>query len=167
MIPPYVCHQLLSPRARYERIQLSYLVGFAAPLPFWLVHRHWPKLRADYLYPPIIWYALNSRMTDLPLMFASFSMTINWLWLGITLRNVPWFIIAFIFKRWMRTRHPPGSRDMTTSLPQVRFSPVSIALRRSCNLVALGGDTQVIVFVLSFAVQGAAGFSYPFPTWWA
>ena len=31
---------------------------------------------------------------------------------------------------------------------------------------ALDGGTQVMVFILSFAVQGAAGSSHLFPTWW-
>ena len=31
---------------------------------------------------------------------------------------------------------------------------------------ALDGGTQVMVFILSFAVQGAAGDSHLFPQWW-
>jgi hypothetical protein len=31
---------------------------------------------------------------------------------------------------------------------------------------ALDGGTQVMVFVLSFAVAGASGVSRPFPNWW-
>ena len=56
-------HELFSVGMRYQWVPWSYLVGLAAPVPFWLVHRYWPKLRADYLYTPIIWYALNFRVT--------------------------------------------------------------------------------------------------------
>jgi hypothetical protein len=31
---------------------------------------------------------------------------------------------------------------------------------------ALDGGTQIMVFILSFAVQGAAGDSHNFPQWW-
>ncbi|KAJ5591581.1 uncharacterized protein N7459_001950 [Penicillium hispanicum] len=31
---------------------------------------------------------------------------------------------------------------------------------------ALDGGAQVVIFILSFAVLGASGKSYPFPTWW-
>lgn len=33
------------------------------------------------------------------------------------------------------------------------------------HFLALDGGTQVMVFILSFAVQGAAGTSHPFPEW--
>jgi hypothetical protein len=36
----------------------------------------------------------------------------------------------------------------------------------TCPGTALDGGTQVIVFILSFAVQGAAGTSHLFPRWW-
>ena len=36
----------------------------------------------------------------------------------------------------------------------------------TCGRTALDGGTQVMVFILSFAVQGAAGTSHLFPQWW-
>jgi hypothetical protein len=33
-------------------------------------------------------------------------------------------------------------------------------------VAALDGGTQVMVFILSFAVQGASGNSHLFPQWW-
>lgn len=47
--------ELFSAGKRYQWVPLSYLVGLVAPVPFLLVHRYWPKLRADYLYIPVIW----------------------------------------------------------------------------------------------------------------
>jgi hypothetical protein len=39
-------------------------------------------------------------------------------------------------------------------------------LLTSYYTIALDGGTQVMVFILSFAVQGAAGESHLFPKWW-
>ena len=40
------------------------------------------------------------------------------------------------------------------------------AIVLTCLRTALDGGTQVMVFILSFAVQGAAGTSHLFPQWW-
>jgi hypothetical protein len=48
-------HELFSVGSRYQWVPLSYLIGLVAPVPFWLIHRYWPKLHADFLYTPIIW----------------------------------------------------------------------------------------------------------------
>lgn len=47
--------ELFSAGKRYQWVPLSYLVGLVAPVPFLFVHCYWPKLRADYLYIPVIW----------------------------------------------------------------------------------------------------------------
>ena len=49
-------HQLFAVGKQYEFVAWAYLIGLALPIPFWIVHKFWPKLRADYLYTPIIWY---------------------------------------------------------------------------------------------------------------
>ena len=51
-------NELFSSGKRYEWVPFAYLVGLVAPVPFWIIHRRWPHLRADYLYTPIIWYVL-------------------------------------------------------------------------------------------------------------
>ena len=71
-------HELFSVGKRYQWVPWSYLVGLAAPLPFWLVHRYWPKLRADYYYTPIIRYVFNFRMTDL-VSSSSIIQRVHWL----------------------------------------------------------------------------------------
>jgi len=55
-----LAHELFSSGQRYQWVPLSYIIGLVAPLPFWIIHRYWPRLRMDYYYTPIIWYALNS-----------------------------------------------------------------------------------------------------------
>ncbi|KAF8124327.1 OPT oligopeptide transporter protein-domain-containing protein [Boletus edulis] len=124
-------HQLFSAGMRYQWVTLSYLIGLAVPLPFWLVHRYWPKLRADYLYTPII---------------CSF---IGWLSVGINSSVFSAFAIAFLCQWWIRTRYPRWFQ---------KYNYIVAA--------ALDGGTQVMVFILSFAVQGAAGTAHLFPSWW-
>ncbi|KAF8136747.1 OPT oligopeptide transporter protein-domain-containing protein [Boletus edulis] len=124
-------HELFSAGMRYQWVPFSYLVGLVAPVPFWLVHRYWPKLRADYLYVPII---------------CAF---IGWLSVGINSSILSIFTVAFVSQWWIRTRYPRWFQ---------KYNYIVAA--------ALDGGTQVMVFILSFAVAGAAGTSHLFPTWW-
>jgi len=52
-------HELFSVGQRYKWVALAYLLGLIVPIPFWVVHRYWPKLRADYLYTAVIAYVLD------------------------------------------------------------------------------------------------------------
>jgi len=49
-------HELFAIGKRYQFVAWAYLIGFLVPVPFWIVHKLWPRLRADYLYTPVIWY---------------------------------------------------------------------------------------------------------------
>jgi hypothetical protein len=49
-------YELFSAGQRYQWVPWAYVVGLFVPVPFWLIHRYWPKLRADYLYTPVIAY---------------------------------------------------------------------------------------------------------------
>lgn len=49
-------HELFSAGQRYQWVPWAYLVGLFVPIPFWVAHRFWPKLRFDYLYTPVIAY---------------------------------------------------------------------------------------------------------------
>ncbi|KAH7929731.1 OPT oligopeptide transporter [Leucogyrophana mollusca] len=126
-----LAHQLFSVGQRYQWVPWSYIVGLFAPVPFWIVHRYWPKLRADYYYTPII------------------CTYIGWLCVGINSSILSFFTVAFLSQWWLRTRYP------------VWFNKYNYLVG-----AALDGGTQVMVFILSFAVQGAAGTSHLFPTWW-
>jgi len=64
-------NELFSAGQRYHWVAWAYLVGLFVPIPFWVVHRYWPKLHADYLYTPVIAYVrgcLNytSTLTHFP-----------------------------------------------------------------------------------------------------
>ena len=47
-------HELFALGRRYQWVAWGYVVGIFVPIPFWLVHRFFPKLRLDYLYTPVI-----------------------------------------------------------------------------------------------------------------
>jgi hypothetical protein len=47
-------HELFAVGKRYQWVAWGYVLGLFVPVPFWLVHRYFPKLRANYLYTPII-----------------------------------------------------------------------------------------------------------------
>ncbi|KAF8136746.1 OPT oligopeptide transporter [Boletus edulis] len=142
-------HELFSTGMRYQWVPWSYLIGLVAPVPFWLVHRYWPRLRTDYVYTPIVWYGLCFRITHTTPYATSFSAYIGWLCVGINSSVLSFFAVAFLSQWWIRTRYPD------------RFQKYNYIVA-----AALDGGTQVMVFILSFAVQGAAGTAHLFPAWW-
>jgi OPT family oligopeptide transporter len=126
-----LAHELFASGKRYQWVAWAYVVGLAVPVPFWIVHRYFPKLRADYLYTPVICYY------------------IGWLCVGINASILSYFSVAYLSQWWLRTRYPKWF---------AKYNYIVAA--------ALDGGTQVMVFVLSFAVQGAAGTSHLVPQWW-
>ncbi|KAG1732197.1 OPT oligopeptide transporter protein-domain-containing protein [Suillus paluster] len=124
-------HELFSAGQRYQWVPWAYLVGLFTPIPFWVLHRYFPKLRADYLYTPVIAYY------------------IGWLCVGINSSILSYFAVAFLSQWWLRTRYPRW------------FAKYNYIIG-----AALDGGTQVMVFILSFAVQGAGGAAHLFPAWW-
>jgi OPT family oligopeptide transporter len=74
---------------------------------------------------------------------------IGWLCVGINSSIFSLFSVAFLSQWWLRTRYPRWFN---------KYNYVVAA--------ALDGGTQVMVFILSFAVQGASGNSHLFPQWW-
>jgi OPT family oligopeptide transporter len=62
--------KLFSIGGRYQWVTLAFLVGFVAPVPLWLAHKKWPKLRLNYWNTSIISYyigflcvGINSSLT--------------------------------------------------------------------------------------------------------
>ncbi|KAF2722237.1 OPT-domain-containing protein [Polychaeton citri CBS 116435] len=123
--------ELFSVGGRYEWVTISYLIGFAVPLPFWLAHRKWPHITFfSYINLSIIlWY-------------------MGWLFVGINASITMYFIIGFAAQWWVRKRYPEAF---------VKYNYILSA--------ALDGGTQVLVFILTFAVFGGSGKARPFPIW--
>ncbi|KIK49247.1 hypothetical protein CY34DRAFT_20248 [Suillus luteus UH-Slu-Lm8-n1] len=126
-----LAHKLFSSGQRYQWVPLSYLIGLVAPLPFWIVHCYWPRLRMDYYYIPIICYYIGALSA------------------GINSSVVSYYVVSFLCQWWLRTRYPRWF---------VKYNYLVGA--------ALDGGTQVMVFILSFAVQGATGKAHLIPEWW-
>ncbi|KAI9452352.1 OPT oligopeptide transporter protein-domain-containing protein [Lactarius psammicola] len=126
-----LANELFAHGKRYQWVAWGYVIGFFVPIPFWLIHRFYPKLRADYLYTPIIAYYMGCLCA------------------GINSSVTSYLVAAGVSQWYLRTRHPKW------------FAKYNYILA-----AALDGGTQVMVFILSFAVQGAAGTSHLFPQWW-
>ena len=47
-------YELFAHGKRYQWVVWGYILGFFVPIPFWIIHRFYPKLRADYLNTPVI-----------------------------------------------------------------------------------------------------------------
>lgn len=123
--------ELFSIGSRYHWVPLSYIVGLFVPIPFWLVHRYWPKLRTDLIYTPLVCGFIGTLAA------------------GINASVLSFLIVGFTSQWWLRTRHPRWFR---------KYNYIVAA--------ALDGGTQVMTFILSFAVFGAAGHIHLFPSWW-
>jgi OPT family oligopeptide transporter len=113
---------LFSVGARYQWISWSFLIGFALPVPFWIGHKFFPKLRMDYLNTAVI---------------SSFIGLLN---VGINSVTLAWFIVGAFSQFYLRRYRPNWF---------IKYNYILSA--------ALDGGTQVIVFILSFAVFGGSG----------
>ncbi|KAJ7669860.1 peptide transporter MTD1 [Mycena polygramma] len=50
---------LYAPSGRYGIVPFSILIGLGAPIPFWLIHRYFPKLGANHIVTPILCWTLG------------------------------------------------------------------------------------------------------------
>jgi hypothetical protein len=124
-------HELFSVGGRYQWCTLAILLGFVAPLPFYLLHRKFPKV------------GFNAINTAILLYFTSY------LCVGINSSIMSYFAIGFASQYYVRKYHPNLF---------VKYNYLVSA--------ALDGGTSVIVFIMSFALFGAAGNAVSFPTYW-
>jgi len=122
---------LFSAGGRYQWVTFCLLVGFVIPIPFWLIHKYYPRLRLDYWNTAII---------------ASFIGLLN---AGINSVTTAWFVIGFISQFYARRYKPDWF---------IKYNYILSA--------AMDGGTQVLMFVLSFAVFGGAGKAHQFPPYW-
>lgn len=65
-----LAHELFSSGKIYQWVPWAYVIGLVVPVPFWLVHQKWPRLRADYLYTPVIAYVHLLRLAPMDLINA-------------------------------------------------------------------------------------------------
>lgn len=96
--------ELFASGQRYQWVPWSYLLGLFVPVPFWVVHRFWPKLRMDYLYTPVIAYVMEPN--DVNSVLTRHRYYIGWLCVGINSSILSYFAVAFLSQWYLRTHHP-------------------------------------------------------------
>jgi OPT oligopeptide transporter protein len=107
---------------RYQWLTWSFLLGFILPVPFWVGHKFFPKLRLDYINTALI------------------CIYIGLLNVGINSVTTIWFVIGAFSQFYLRKYHANWF---------IKYNYILSA--------AMEGGTQVLIFILSFAVFGAAG----------
>jgi hypothetical protein len=115
--------------ARYQWVTVAFLIGFIIPLPFWVLHRLFPRHR--------IWAYINTSII---------CWYLGYLAAGINSAMLSFFLCGFVAQWWLRRHHPQLFR---------KYNYIVSA--------ALDGGTQVMVFILTFAVFGGSGKERPFP----
>ena len=120
----------------YYLVGFAFFMGLAFPIPFWLVH----KLSKDKQS----WLARAAAFINTPIL----SLYIGYLPYSV---NGQWWsclVIGLASQWWARTRRPKWFK---------KYNYLTSA--------ALDGGSQVILFILSFAVFGASGNEVAFPNW--
>lgn len=72
----------------YEMVPLGLAIGLFVPLPFWIAHKYWPKLRLDYINTFII------------------SNWLGWLSVGINSSLLPYFVFGFFSQGYLKRYKP-------------------------------------------------------------
>ncbi|KAJ6508507.1 OPT oligopeptide transporter [Mycena sanguinolenta] len=119
----------------YWLIPFAMFLGLFMPLPFWLV---WKISDPKSKFARFMKY-LNLPIILLYIGFLPYSVNGQW---------TSCMIIGTYSQWWLRTRRPNW------------FAKYNYILS-----AALDGGSQVILFILSFAVFGASGNAIPFPSW--
>ncbi|KAL4253651.1 oligopeptide OPT transporter family protein [Abortiporus biennis] len=120
----------------YWFLAFAMFVGLFFPLPFWLVHRY---SRSGSFISKAAAY-INTPIVALYVGYLPYSVNGQW-WSCV--------LIGFASQWWARTRRPRWFKSRNYLLS-----------------AALDGGSQVILFILSFAVFGASGNAIAFPNWW-
>jgi len=115
----------------YQWILLALPLGFVVPLPFYALHRFFPRAGFNYVVTPVIaWY-------------------LGYLSVGINSSVAIYFTLGFFVQFFVRKRYPEWF---------IKYNYLLAA--------AIGGGTELLVFITTFAVQGASGTAVPFPPYW-
>lgn len=120
----------------YWLVPFSIFIGLFTPLPFYFLHKVLPQ--GSFL----------SRLMAY-LHVPIIALYIGWLPYSV---NGQWWtcvVLGFASQWWARTRRPGWFK---------KYNYLTSA--------ALDGGSQVILFILSFAVFGASGNTVNFPNWW-
>ena len=136
----------------YWLIPFAIIIGFFIPIPFWLIHRY---SRPDSTIAKAAAY-INTPILALYVGYLPYSVNGQWWYVFPGDKDVNLFlklrrscvVIGFAAQWWARSRRPAWFK---------KYNYLTSA--------ALDGGSQVILFILSFAVFGASGNAVPFPNW--
>jgi OPT family oligopeptide transporter len=149
----------------YVLVPASLGIGLLLPVPFYLA---WRFLPAQFKKTRTAFKKLNTAI------ICQYSCYMS---VGINSSVMPSMVIG-VFSQWfVRKRYPRAFTKYNVSRKAVvnRFEetfpianiPTRLVPREQYLLAgALDGGTQVISFILNFAVFGAAGHPTDFPEWW-
>ncbi|SCZ97542.1 BZ3500_MvSof-1268-A1-R1_Chr4-3g07240 [Microbotryum saponariae] len=127
--------EMYGPHNKYFLIPLGLLIGLFVPVPFYLGHRFFPKLRLDRLVTPQLVFSLG------------------FLSVGINSSVMSLFLLAIWSQFYLRKRHPTFFRKYNYLL--------AAALDGGTDFMVFI-STFTGKFAL---VNGGAGKQYTFPTW--
>ncbi|KAF6763837.1 peptide transporter MTD1 [Ephemerocybe angulata] len=83
---------LYAPGGRYAIVPFGVIIGLAVPIPFWLIHKRWPKVKADKVVTPILCW------------------TIGYLSVGINSSVFTTFLLAVFSQYYLRRYRPTWFR---------------------------------------------------------
>ncbi|KAF5371806.1 hypothetical protein D9758_003457 [Tetrapyrgos nigripes] len=129
-------HELFTHGKMYWMLPFGMFLGLFAPIPFWIVYK---------LAKPESRLARCAKYFHMPVLLLYMG------YLPYSVNGQWWscFVIGMISQWYLRTRRPKW------------FAKYNYLLS-----AALDGGSQVILFILSFAVFGAGGHAVAFPFWW-
>ncbi|EIN12728.1 OPT oligopeptide transporter [Punctularia strigosozonata HHB-11173 SS5] len=119
----------------YWIVPFCVIVGLFVPLPFWLAHKYSKKDG---------WVAKTAKFINTPII----AQYIGYLPYSVNGQWWSCFVIGMASQWWARKYRPGWFK---------KYNYLTSA--------ALDGGSQVILFILSFAVFGASGDAVAFPTW--
>jgi hypothetical protein len=163
-------HELLAVGKRYQFVAWAYLIGLFVPVPFWILHRQWPKLGANYLCIPLMWciwsllfIVYTGSDPDVPTMLVA----IGALCFGINSYIRSYSCIVFFSKWWLLTQYPRWFVKYNYILAAALDG--SIQVQKLYLLPYSSFQTplflQVMVFILTFTIFGASCDAHLFPKW--
>jgi len=120
----------------YWLVPFAIFLGFFIPIPFWLIHHFTPK--GSWISRAAAY--INTPILALYIGYLPYSVNGQW-WSCV--------VIGFASQWWARKYRPKWFKSKNYLLS-----------------AALDGGSQVILFILSFAVFGASGNAIAFPNWW-
>ncbi|KAI0819456.1 OPT oligopeptide transporter [Trametes gibbosa] len=120
----------------YYLVAFAIFIGLAFPIPFWIVHKFSPR-------GSLIGRASEYVITPIVALYVGYlPYSVNGQWWTC-------LVLGYASQVWARSRRPKWFK---------KYNYLTSA--------ALDGGSQVILFILSFAVFGASGNAVAFPNWW-